>query len=480
MTDDYKIAIASATIAMTSDCKEQTLRDLKYWKKDSRGNLAPPEEIGNSLCPNECSGHGTCQNATCICDLEYVTADCSLKKGQTPILRGIPAHGLCDIRKRDCIRTRVMGMDFMESENLTCRMTEVIVSDKPYIETTRQTNHVAQLLSYGEIICLLPHVPVKINGNPGKSLGQPAGGFLIEVSNDGQMFSKKKSLFLVYDSKCMNCSQDYRRCFLKDNSCKVKNYCFSTGEANPNDWCQVCDPKKRIPVFVKRTVNKPPIINAPKGELKTLRKQSWRYVISASDPEKQTLRYEIVGDRHNMSISSHGVVTWYPILVEEYIFTVKVIDPCGLSVSLKLVVNVETCSCDGHNNGICIWKDGKSFCKCLDGCKGERCDEAVEGKTCKIRKTTPEQALSSDGKTTMIIIVVVSVFLAVSVFLVCIVVFYKNKHKRSVNLKTRKIQTFDDKHRAAKTDVVLFNGEDKVHVDGLGNKGFLVNDDCRD
>lgn len=121
------------------------------------------------------------------------------------------------------------------------------------------------------------------------------------------------------------------------------------------------------------TVNKPPIINAPKGELKTLRKQSWRYVISASDPEKQTLRYEIVGDRHNMSISSHGVVTWYPILVEEYIFTVKVIDPCGLSVSLKLVVNVETCSCDGHNNGICIWKDGKSFCKCLDGCKGERC-----------------------------------------------------------------------------------------------------------
>lgn len=80
-TDVYEIGVASALDAMKSDCKEKTLTDLKYWKNDSTGSIAPPEEIGNSLCPNECSGRGTCQNATCICDSEYVSADCSLKRG---------------------------------------------------------------------------------------------------------------------------------------------------------------------------------------------------------------------------------------------------------------------------------------------------------------------------------------------------------------------------------------------------------------
>ena len=68
---------------MTRDCEEITLREKeKYWKKDSKGSLAPPAVIGDSVCPNECSSHGSCVNATCQCDKGYITADCSLKEGE--------------------------------------------------------------------------------------------------------------------------------------------------------------------------------------------------------------------------------------------------------------------------------------------------------------------------------------------------------------------------------------------------------------
>lgn len=81
--DDYTLAIQSAIEAMASICKEITLREKdKYWKEDSSGELAPPQEIGNSLCPNECSGNGVCSNGTCLCNQDFITADCSLKKGR--------------------------------------------------------------------------------------------------------------------------------------------------------------------------------------------------------------------------------------------------------------------------------------------------------------------------------------------------------------------------------------------------------------
>lgn len=46
------------------------------------GELQPPQEIENSVCPNECSGHGKCLNATCSCDQGYISTDCSIKEGE--------------------------------------------------------------------------------------------------------------------------------------------------------------------------------------------------------------------------------------------------------------------------------------------------------------------------------------------------------------------------------------------------------------
>ena len=114
---------------MQSSCEEVALRNVSLWKPDPSGNgtLEPPMEIGNSLCPGQCNGNGNCVNATCICNKGYTSSDCSIKANARPKLHSIPLNGLCDKRARDCKRTRIVGSNFVDSENLTCRITEVKV-----------------------------------------------------------------------------------------------------------------------------------------------------------------------------------------------------------------------------------------------------------------------------------------------------------------------------------------------------------------
>ena len=64
-----------------------------------------------------------------------------------------------------------------------------------------------QLLSFREISCLLPRVPVIVDGNPSNSRGKPTGGFYIKISNNGNKFSDNETLMVVYDSKCMECTK---------------------------------------------------------------------------------------------------------------------------------------------------------------------------------------------------------------------------------------------------------------------------------
>lgn len=324
----------------------------------------------------------------------------------------------------------------------------------------------------------MPRTPVEINGNPATSYGKPTGGFLITVSNDGVNFTENSALFLVYDSKCMECNRDYKSCFQKQNSCKVRNYCFAHGDANPSDWCQICNPAKSLTGFVKRTDNKPPVFSDTNLNLRSFRKQKWRHVISASDPEMQRLRYELVGENHGMTVSSHGVLTWHPTKAGRYEFVVKAIDPCGLSTTQNFVNDVEICACEGQNGGICIWKGDKRVCKWPDGCKGERCDEAVNGKLCKIKETTVEQASTSYNTITVIVASVVGAAILILVILGAVFVLYRKQHRQSLNIKSTVDQTSGKKAKLDNNRVVAYNpdGSDKVAIGGFRKSVALVNE----
>ena len=81
--DEYSAATQTVINALVSHCEEITLRKINtYWKRDASGNLGPPQEIGNNLCPNGCNGNGVCLNGTCKCSNNFTTADCSLKTGK--------------------------------------------------------------------------------------------------------------------------------------------------------------------------------------------------------------------------------------------------------------------------------------------------------------------------------------------------------------------------------------------------------------
>lgn len=69
----------------------------------------------------------------------------------------------------------------------------------------------SQLLSFAELTCDIPNVPVDIMFSSTQK-GIPVGGFDIRLSNDGTSFTSQSSRFVIYDSKCLICDAASHNC----------------------------------------------------------------------------------------------------------------------------------------------------------------------------------------------------------------------------------------------------------------------------
>ena len=78
-----------------------------------------------------------------------------------------------------------------------------------------------QLLSFREISCFLPRIPVVVNGNPSEHSGKPTAAFYIKAANDGVKFSSEEVVIIIYDSKCIECTKNRTR------TCRVKVASFT-------------------------------------------------------------------------------------------------------------------------------------------------------------------------------------------------------------------------------------------------------------
>lgn len=88
ITGDKTFA-SSAFDAMREGCEEVALKNISLFSRDpDSGELKPPAEIGENLCPGDCSNHGNCTNRTCICEEGYTSADCSMEANAVPDLLG--------------------------------------------------------------------------------------------------------------------------------------------------------------------------------------------------------------------------------------------------------------------------------------------------------------------------------------------------------------------------------------------------------
>ena len=64
----------------------------------------------------------------CKCKHGYDGSDCSLDANQAPVIAGLLDNGLCDERELACSHAYVFGHFFVDSENLTCKLSEFEVS----------------------------------------------------------------------------------------------------------------------------------------------------------------------------------------------------------------------------------------------------------------------------------------------------------------------------------------------------------------
>ncbi|XP_066930014.1 von Willebrand factor D and EGF domain-containing protein-like isoform X3 [Clytia hemisphaerica] len=367
--DDIEVATSSAVGVMKDACEEVTLRNITLWKTDdTTGQLQPPKAVAEILCPNECSGNGYCANATCVCDEGYLSADCSIHEDDPPVLVKVAFNGLCDIRQKDCVRTRVIGRNFINSESLACQTkalkftTDHSIDEEFNGEATIQSS---ELLSFAELSCDLPDVPVDIVFSSTQK-GIPVGGFDIRLSNNGENFSNESSQFVVYDSKCLQCNATTKDCQWKEDSCRVNNYCFGKGDAHPLDWCKVCSGEN---AFEPRYDNLAPVFR-PTEPIKVFKDQEMSFVIPVFDPEQKRMKYELIEPPSpplGMEISNGGVLTWTP-KEENKTFTVwiKVTDICGNSSYSTYDFEVVNCPCQAFNGAECQRGDnGTISCVCL-------------------------------------------------------------------------------------------------------------------
>ncbi|KAK3592573.1 hypothetical protein CHS0354_018840 [Potamilus streckersoni] len=114
------------------------------------------EELEALSCPLDCNGRGLCRNGTCSCQKGYGDVDCSVDLSQPPITFGIPDRGICDLQKRPCRKTSVLGQHFIESKSLMCRTIHYqILQNGTKLVRDNQTQ-LAELISDSEVECILP------------------------------------------------------------------------------------------------------------------------------------------------------------------------------------------------------------------------------------------------------------------------------------------------------------------------------------
>ncbi|CAI9738780.1 Willebrand factor D and EGF domain-containing [Octopus vulgaris] len=107
LTDDISW-VNAALSDIKQVCEKEIATNPEIWVKDNTTNiLKPPQDIEDTLCPNECSNRGNCSAGFCNCFDGYVGADCSINVTTPPILEEITSGMLCDTRIRNCSKTDI-------------------------------------------------------------------------------------------------------------------------------------------------------------------------------------------------------------------------------------------------------------------------------------------------------------------------------------------------------------------------------------
>ncbi|XP_033756295.1 uncharacterized protein LOC117339040 [Pecten maximus] len=232
----------SALSSLQEACNSAVKRNPNVWGLDTPTSTPTlPSNIVNTLCPNQCSDHGTCVAGVCTCQSGFAGPDCSLTVNEVPIVVPQMSNVVCDTLTQTCTSVMVLGDKFINSSSITCHLTEVQVTSTGVVRSSSTTTSNAQYHRLTAVQCALPQEK----------------SYIVKISNDGSATSSSEALIVVYNSTCFQCTvnptQTSATCSAKSDACYINSVCYAANDLSPTDSCQYCRPSVSTSTWTRST-----------------------------------------------------------------------------------------------------------------------------------------------------------------------------------------------------------------------------------
>ena len=113
-TGDWSFAVGAVSMLM-SECNDALIQNMTVNTNNTNSTNEveiPPflEEVGQLLCPNDCTFNGRCVNGSCICNKDYTAEDCSISVFQIPYISRLVL--LCCVFRNKIVNTVINFSNF--------------------------------------------------------------------------------------------------------------------------------------------------------------------------------------------------------------------------------------------------------------------------------------------------------------------------------------------------------------------------------
>ncbi|KAL5006713.1 hypothetical protein ScPMuIL_015519 [Solemya velum] len=203
--------------------------------ESTSGQIGDADAIYQLFCPYDCHNHGTCVNGSCVCDEGYGNGDCTIDVTEPPLTDDIFNDGLCDTHDTDCSEVSLHGANYIDSQNLTCRISIFERTSSGYQVNRSTTEIPGEYISPYEVSCHLP---------ANSTVGNFVTKYTIAVSNRDGIYGADMPMH-VHNSVCtsVTVTGDMSYSFSMTEQCCYIDRAFHDIEyMNPDNASQICDP----------------------------------------------------------------------------------------------------------------------------------------------------------------------------------------------------------------------------------------------
>ncbi|KAK7469526.1 hypothetical protein BaRGS_00036472, partial [Batillaria attramentaria] len=341
MIFDGPVFAAAALDNLVLRCAVHLEVDITFWIQVD-GVIVLQPAIFDFMCPNDCSGRGTCNEGACDCEDGFGDEDCSVDLNQPPDVFGPGDRGLCDRKNSDCTLIYITGVNFLNSADLTCVLTTLQISTETVVVTENTVTTTATFINFQTVVCELPVA---------------VGSFRVSISNNNGVNVSKPFNFLNFDSTCVSCTA-LDSCFILPDTCFINSTCYTFDETKPGDDSLACQPGLSQTEWTAVTVI--PSVRQPQVTTETLEEEPFFQLVCQVQTENEdTVRYSLrwVVESGNNSTP----ITEEELLGDDGRATLSSEDIDGLTYGQKIVCSARACLKSNCSSTYSDWRQSDAL-----------------------------------------------------------------------------------------------------------------------